>query len=168
MTLYWIPQATSGRLAIAARPRGGDWLADDLRALRIAGVDLLVSLLEPAEAEELELADEARLATHLGLSFVALPIPDRSVPTDVNALLSVLRSGQQALENGRTVAVHCRQGVGRSALVVTLFLVQQGQSADSAFAAISSARGVPVPETDEQGRWVRDFSSQRGRRLTSA
>ena len=40
------------RLAIAPRPRGYDWLVDDIRLLKRAGVDLLVSALTHAEADE--------------------------------------------------------------------------------------------------------------------
>jgi hypothetical protein len=41
------------------RPRGGDWLADELRDLARAGVEVVVSMLSDAEAAELELAQEA-------------------------------------------------------------------------------------------------------------
>ena len=44
--LYWIVGPWRGRLAIAARPRGGDWLDDELSGWRQAGIDVVVSLLE--------------------------------------------------------------------------------------------------------------------------
>jgi hypothetical protein len=34
--VYWITADTAGRLGTMARPRGGEWLADDLAALRRA------------------------------------------------------------------------------------------------------------------------------------
>src|SRR5215472_3508891 len=54
--LFWIPGPWRGRLAVATRPRGGDWLEDELRSWREAGVDLSVSLLEPDEAAQLDLS----------------------------------------------------------------------------------------------------------------
>jgi len=57
MSLYWI-DSKSFRLATMARPRGGDWLADDIAALRQAGVRVVVSALTSGEMEELELAKE--------------------------------------------------------------------------------------------------------------
>jgi hypothetical protein len=51
---YWIPGPWSGRLAIVARPRGGDWLDDEAGGWRRAGLDMVVSLLEDEEAEQLE------------------------------------------------------------------------------------------------------------------
>ncbi len=52
MNPYWI-NANGLRLAIVPRPRGWDWLADDIAALRSAGIDVLLSALTPAEIDEL-------------------------------------------------------------------------------------------------------------------
>ena len=56
--LFWIPSNGPGRLAIALRPRGGDWLDDEARAWRRAGVDVVVSLLKADEEQQLNLAGE--------------------------------------------------------------------------------------------------------------
>jgi hypothetical protein len=56
--LFWIVAPWRGRLAIATRPRGGDWLEDELKGLRRAGVDVVVSLLETNEADQLDLVNE--------------------------------------------------------------------------------------------------------------
>jgi hypothetical protein len=65
--LYWIAGPWPGRLAIAGRPRGGDWLGEELRGLREAGVDVLVSMLEPAEETDLGLEKEKTAALATGL-----------------------------------------------------------------------------------------------------
>ena len=78
--LYWVETEAPGRLAIMARPRAGDWLVDEVRALRAAGVDLVVSLLTDDEVQELELEGEAEACTVAALRFQSFPIPDRSVP----------------------------------------------------------------------------------------
>jgi hypothetical protein len=44
-----------------ARPRGGDWLTDEVQAWQDACVDVIVSLLMREEQQELELLDEAPL-----------------------------------------------------------------------------------------------------------
>jgi hypothetical protein len=56
--IYWIPGSWPGRLGIVPRPRGGDWLEDEIRAWRDAGLDVAVSLLTPDEAAELGLECE--------------------------------------------------------------------------------------------------------------
>src|SRR2546430_4839831 len=60
--LFWIPGPWPGRLAITNRPRGGDWLQDEIAGLHSAGVEVLVSLLEAEEERELQLRQEASLA----------------------------------------------------------------------------------------------------------
>jgi hypothetical protein len=52
MNPFWIKK-DGLRLAIAPRPRGYDWLVDDIRLLKRAEVDLLVSALTHAEAEDM-------------------------------------------------------------------------------------------------------------------
>jgi hypothetical protein len=61
-TLYTVERPGLGRLSIMARPRGGDWLAEEMRDLFLAGVGILISTLTPIEASSLDLGDEADAA----------------------------------------------------------------------------------------------------------
>ena len=56
--MSWVPGPWPGKLGIVARPRGGDWLDEEARGWREAGLDVVVSLLEEAEAIELDLRGE--------------------------------------------------------------------------------------------------------------
>ena len=158
---YWIPGPWSGRLAIIARPRGGDWLDDEAGGWRRAGVDLVVSLLEDEEAEQLELELESNASASNGVSFVSFPIPDRGVPVSTPDALALLRDIVGALDHGKIVAVHCRQGIGRSALIAAGALVTAGITADQAISVVSAARGQLVPETAAQHRWIHRLRSER-------
>jgi protein-tyrosine phosphatase len=60
-----------------------------------------------------------------------------------------------ALELGKTVAVHCRQSIGRAGLVAAGVLIASGVAPDQAIETVSAARGLPIPETSEQREWVR-------------
>lgn len=42
---YWVNGPWLGKLAIGPRPRGGDWLEDEVSAWRLAGIDAVLSLL---------------------------------------------------------------------------------------------------------------------------
>lgn len=151
---FWIETCWPGRLAIVPRPRGGDWLADDVAAWKVAGVNVVVCCLTPDENTELRLTDEAAICIRHGLKFISFPIPDRGVPASresFNQLLVVLLA---AVERVQTIAVHCRQGIGRSALVVASLLVLAGETPDQAFRKIEHARGMAAPDTAEQRRWV--------------
>ena len=153
--MYPIPlPMVAGRLSIVSRPRGGDWLEDDMAALHQCQVTTLVSLLEPPEAAELGLALEGRWAECSGMKFVNLPLPDRSIPnTRVN--VSKAANGLSAsIRLGESVAVQCRQSVGRSSLLTVLILRALGVGIQSAIQAVGAARGVEVPETPEQLAWL--------------
>ena len=86
-TVYPIIDATRNHIAIVARPRGNDWLCDEINAFSREGIEILVSMLTDEEAEELGLNDESAECAAAEISFVNVPIPDRSVPSDTNAFL---------------------------------------------------------------------------------
>lgn len=50
--LYWIPGPWKGRLAITPRPRGGDWIEDEMKSWCDQSINVVVSLLEPSENRE--------------------------------------------------------------------------------------------------------------------
>jgi protein-tyrosine phosphatase len=83
-----------------------------------------------------------------------IPIPDRSVPADKKGFLLTVERLAELVKQGRYVGVHCRAGIGRSSLLVASVLIRVGWDAESAFAAIESARGCTVPDTTEQKHWV--------------
>ena len=154
---YWIEIDAPARLAIAPRPRGGDWLDDDLQALRRESVDILVSLLTPEEATELALDDEGAACTRAGVEFRNFPIPDRHVPRSTQAFREFISLLHQERTKGRNIAVHCRAGIGRSSLLLASLLTLDGHTAEDAFRRISQARGLKVPDTAEQVEWVHQF-----------
>jgi len=158
--LYWINGPWKGRLAIAARPRGGDWLEDEVRSWRQAGVDIVVSLLTPEEVAELDLGEEGPSCRKHGVEFFSFPVLDRGVPASRQSALMLAHTLTEKLSAGKRVAVHCRQGIGRSSLLAACLLVAAGEDADTAFQHIRAARGCPGPDTPEQREWVRNFASE--------
>ncbi|HYU33624.1 MAG TPA: dual specificity protein phosphatase family protein [Thermoanaerobaculia bacterium] len=158
--IYWVPGPWPGRLGILPRPRGGDWLADEVRSWRAAGLDVVISLLTPAEVAEFELQEEEARAREEGIEYHAFPIPDYGVPGSRAALAELVHRLEAALAAGKRVAVHCRQGIGRSSLLAAALLVSAGEDPDAAFRRIEQARGRPVPDTAEQREWVSRMASE--------
>jgi protein-tyrosine phosphatase len=158
--IYWIADAPKGRLAVLPRPRGGDWLEDEIQSLRHAGVDILLSLLTQEEIAELDLVHEADCCAACGIQFVSFPIIDRGVPTSVPEALVVVQRLATATGKGKAVAIHCRQGVGRSALMAACILTALGEKPEVALERIAKARGCPLPDTDEQRAWVHRFAGK--------
>jgi protein-tyrosine phosphatase len=156
--LYWIDPSWPGKLAISARPRGGDWLEDEMEGWRQEGVDVVVSLLTKEELPELGLESESESAKRHGLRFMNLPIPDRGVPDSSAVAATFLEELRKQLEKGRNAAIHCRQGIGRSGMIAAALLVKQGTSPSEAMQRVSQIRGVSAPETEQQRTWLFDFS----------
>jgi protein-tyrosine phosphatase len=157
--VYWVPGPWRGRLGIVPRPRGGDWLQDEVKSWLDAGLDMVASLLTSEEAAELGLQQEKGLSEQEGLEFRAFPIPDYGVPSSRAEFARFLDGLESVLESGKNVGIHCRQGIGRSSLAVAALLVSAGGEPDEAFRRIAKARGREVPDTDEQRRWVAQIAS---------
>ena len=139
------------------RPRGGDWLSEELHSLREADVDVVLSLLEREEQKELDIVAEESLCQENGLVFRSFPITDRAVPESRSAVSELANSILQLLQSGKNVVVHCRAGIGRSSLIAACVLKLNGVDVDEAFKMIASARGFAVPDTPEQREWVKMF-----------
>jgi protein-tyrosine phosphatase len=154
--IFAIPIDAAGTLAIATRPRGGDWLADDLESLALAGVDTLVSLLEIAELVELGLENQPALCALHGLHYSNVPVPDLGLPPDTDRFLDAVRDIVSALRTGQNIAVHCRQSIGRSGLFAVSVVVALGATLERAREEVSTSCGVPMPETPAQLDWLQE------------
>lgn len=157
--LYWTNGPWPGKLALAARPRGGDWLDDEIAAWRNAGVDTVLSLVTPVEERELDLTHEARDVRQNGMSFLSLPIPDREVPRADSEVRAAVEKLDGDLSSGKNVVIHCRQGIGRTGLVAACLLITKGLSPGAAVDNLIAARGVEIPETFEQRRWIDHYAA---------
>lgn len=157
--LYWVEGPWTGKLALAARPRGGDWLADEIENWRANGTDVVFSLLSSEEERELDLQDEAQLVKARKMQFVSLPIPDRQVPKSGAETTAALEEIDSDLSSGKKVIVHCRQGIGRSGMIAACLLIMKGWTSEAAIESLSRIRGIRVPETVEQRRWIGRYAS---------
>jgi protein-tyrosine phosphatase len=149
--LYWIDTACALKLAIMARPRAGDWLEDEVSHWKRSGVEIVISLLERDEVDDLGLGAEAMLCKNNGIEFLSFPIPDRGVPNDVDR---AMHFATEIAEKSNAVAIHCRAGIGRSSIVAAAMLIAKGIAPAAALSAIENARGLPIPDTDAQRNWV--------------
>ena len=160
MDLYWIDGPWTGKLAIFAHPRDGEGLLDEIRALKADGLDVIVSLLTKEEDKEINLLDEQEVCAGLGLQFIQFPIDDVSVPASSAATLALVNVLDEFLSKGSSVGIHCRAGVGRSGMIAVCLLMMRGFSPKEALEEVSKARGVIVPQTDEQREWLIEFAKE--------
>jgi hypothetical protein len=164
---YWV---VPGRLLAGEYPYAPDPARgrEKVRALVAAGVDFVIDLTEKGEHGLLPYAraleEEARTAGR-AVTRVRLPIPDFGVPADPRGVLDAL---EKALDDGRTVYIHCFGGIGRTGTLVGLYLVERGLTGDEALGEIARLRAMlkphhsrlgvlRSPESDEQRELVRTW-----------
>jgi protein-tyrosine phosphatase len=159
--IYWVTEIYSARLATMPKPRGGDWLEDEIISLREMGVDVLVSLLTDEEIIEVALADEALHCANNHIEFLRFPIPDHSVPPLNEKTARFIHELWERLAAGKSIAIHCRAGLGRSSMIAACIMVLAGIDPNSVFDLIKAARGFTVPDTQEQRDLVARFARHR-------
>lgn len=157
--VLWIKSNPPVELAIVLRPRGGNALKEELLRIKQAGVQTLVSLLEPDEAEWLGLAEEGPLAEESGFRFLNYPIPDTEVPSDTRDFRKFVSGLADRLCKGESIGVHCQGSIGRSTVTAACTLIHLGLKPLDAVAAVEAARGRRVPDTDEQLRWIQRYKA---------
>jgi hypothetical protein len=106
-TVYWLNYDTSSRIGIMPRPRGGDWLEDEICSLRDSNVDIVVSLLEQSEIDELNLQDESSWCEKYGIIYLNYPIVDRGVPKSEDDALNFTRRLVELLAERKNLVIHC-------------------------------------------------------------
>ncbi len=167
--IYWIygpspaPQASAPLsplpLAIVLCPRGGRHLHSDLRHLRRCGIHVLVSLLSNEQVTMLDLGEEHLLADRLGMEFLHHPIPDHQLPPDPHAFRHFVGDLAQRVHAGQRIGIHCWGSIGRAPLAAACTLIHLGWEPREALIAVEAARGCPVPETEEQERWILNYKA---------
>ncbi|MBL0743948.1 phosphatase domain-containing putative toxin [Chryseolinea lacunae] len=153
--IYWLHTYAHGaKLGIMARPRGNDWLDTEINNLKKQNVKVLITLLELHEVRELGLQQEEHLCSQYDITYFNFPIPDRGVPAIGNKTEDLIRSVQQRLELGQSIVIHCRMGIGRSSIIAGAVMLKTMQNPKNILFHISNIRGLSVPDTAEQTKWL--------------
>jgi protein-tyrosine phosphatase len=160
-----------GRLGLTLAPgkktseTAGRWERDletDLQRLREEyDTEVLVSLLERDEYSDLGIDELFQKAEEMGIEVLHLPIPNYGVPMDPEErnYRPMIEDVAERLEEGQTVVVHCRGGLGRSGMVAASVLVALGHPAEEAVRIVREAREGAVETPDQEDR-VRFFEME--------
>lgn len=92
-----------------------------------------------------------------GIDYISFPITDRETPESKVVTLELVTRLAQFVREGKSVAIHCFAGIGRSSLIAACVLATLGVGPEAAFKLIGKSRGCEVPDTREQERWVYTF-----------
>lgn len=158
--VFWTKEKFPGRIALVPRPRGGEWLEDEAKAWAEAGINVIVSMLEAEEIEVFNLEREAEFSAKNGIEFISIPVKDRNIPEIDESFLQTIERLKNLLLNGKNIAIHCRQSVGRAPLIAAILMISFGINPTEAFEKLSLVRGVEVPETEEQKKWAEKFAEE--------
>ena len=164
---YWV---IPGRFAAGEYP--GHWNPGEtesrLDRMLDAGIDHFVDLTQSRDRLEPYAPAARQQAESRGLSVEhdSHPIRDLGVPGTPNEMAATLDAIDDAIENGKTVYVHCWGGVGRTGTVVSCWLVRHGHTGEAALRQVSEwfhqmPKAGPhsrSPETPQQRAYVRDWA----------
>lgn len=155
-SIFWLRDSPGG-LAIMPRPRGHERLQHEVENWHREGLTIIVSLLDQHEVKQLGLTDEPTLCKAAGIEFICFPVSDRGVPESLRHTARLADDLSWRVASGSTIGVHCRAGIGRSALLAACVLSRLGMPEREVFPWISRVRGVPCPDTEAQAKWFARF-----------
>ncbi len=155
-----------GRLGLVQAP--GTWDGEPLPSDRVAegqlaadlvalsehhGVQALLTLQEQEELEQYGLGGLLGGVLTLGMESLWFPIPDGRAPGSPAEVEATVDRVVALLEAGKTVAIHCLGGLGRSGTIAAAVLVRLGGRPGTAIARVRAARPGAI-QTSEQERFV--------------
>jgi protein-tyrosine phosphatase len=164
----FLPVPLPGRVGLTFAPGKCDglrWqrsLPQDLDRLQaFYSVSHLVSLIEDHELAHYRIGNLYAEAERRGIAVHRFPIPDVSVPADVESLAPLVRQIGGWVAVREKVVIHCIGGLGRTGTVAGCFLVEQGVDAARALKLLREVRAPNCPETEEQREFVRRYERWR-------
>ena len=154
--IHWINEGKIGenKIGTMARPRGNDWLDDEIKWLKIREVDCLVSLLENSEEWDLGLQREREFCKNWGIEFINFPIKDVNIPTNKNEFIQLAIELANQIRENKKVVIHCRMGIGRASILAAAIMINLGFEGKDVFDIIGKYRELKVPDTEEQRDWI--------------
>jgi protein-tyrosine phosphatase len=141
---------------------GDPWARDldtDLTAIRDWGAGLVVTLMERFEFDLLGVPDLPDRVSATGMSWTHLPIRDVDVPDAAFDAVwpEIFLDLSRRLHVGERVLLHCRGGLGRTGLVASLLLIEEGLDPEAAIRAVRAVRPGTI-ETRAQEDYVRAYA----------
>lgn len=121
--------------------KGSD-LSSSLNDLKAVGTQAVLTFMTQDELDNNQLANLGALVKAKGMSWFHLPIMDDEAPEA--AFLDAWQTAGPALhrliEQGKTIAAHCKGGSGRTGLVAAQILLERGEAIEPLMKRIKKLR----------------------------
>ena len=137
-------------IAGCAHPGGRGNSVEGVAELVQEGIGAIVSLDEEGIP--------VYVVADFGMHYLHLPVPDFESPTldQGRRFVDFVRAQR---ESGRSIAIHCRAGYGRTGTMLACYLVWKGSTAQDAIAEVRRRRPGSI-ETREQELFVERFARE--------
>lgn len=148
-----------GRLIFTPCPGTRDTsLAAALDTLQVAGAEALITLMPQGELEQNLAAELPALCAARNLEWLHLPVADEQVPlVDFDIAWGLARERIQALlAAGRSIAIHCKGGSGRTGLIAARILIDSGVPREDAVALVQALRPKAI-QHPAHAVWLEQF-----------
>lgn len=117
-------------------------LPEALTELKSWGASAILTLMGSAEMADNQVSDLGRETEKLGMQWFHLPIMDDEGPAAPfqQAWETAAAQIHQLLDNGQSIAIHCKGGSGRTGLVAGQIMVERGMALDTVIELIKAQR----------------------------
>lgn len=117
-------------------------LSDSLEQLKTAGAAAIITLMPQHELQQNNADNISAICTEQGLAWFQLPIEDDCAPQQpFEQAFAAHKAGiLSLLQAGKTVAIHCKGGSGRTGLIAAILMTELGYSKTDATAQVQRLR----------------------------
>lgn len=117
-------------------------LLHDLTTIRKWGAVAVVTLLDELELRILGVSDLSNTAEWLNLLWFHLPVDNKGIPGQNFELLWSTAGPQlrQLLREGKKIIIHCKEGIGRSAIIAVRLLIELGTPVEQAIKMVQKVK----------------------------
>lgn len=135
-------------------------LASALDTLQAAGAEALITLMPEGELEQNQAAELPALCAARNLEWFHLPVADEQVPQDdfASAWAQARERIRVLLDEGRSIAIHCKGGSGRTGLIAARILIDRGLSRAEAIALVQALRPKAIQHPAHVA-WIAQFAA---------